>query len=188
MKLIRLGLVLAMGTCTALGVGPAPTDGLVAYYTFTGNAVDSSGRGHDPEHLVGRRLDGLESYQLGIGEGGLSPAQFSLNQWTLVTETLALGTQKYYINGSLVMDNTTGLYPATPATASIDLLIAGSAQYQRFLGSMDEVRLYNRILAPDEVQQIYLTEVPEPGVWAVFSCGTVTFLIKRARRKSKSNP
>lgn len=68
---------------------------------------------------------------------------------------------KLYINGML---NGTGATTAPLNVGADDLWIGdGASSGDRFTGGIDEVRLSNMVLTPDQ----FLTAVPEPGSLAL---------------------
>ncbi len=121
-------------------------------------------------HLIGKRnvcdLNNAEiNYQMGFnvlsGEGlffgaGTGNEAFSgldlpMNAWTHLAGTFDGMSFCLYVNGVLRATNTGTLGP--PNTSA--LLIAGSADCEKFAGLIDEVSIYNRALTAVEVQSIY---------------------------------
>ncbi len=85
----------------------------------------------------------------------------SLNEWTHVAVTVTGTTVKFYINGDL--DSTKS--QASPQTSNNHLGIGANLDSngnpvlnyeRRFDGTIDEVRIYERALTPDEVYERYL--------------------------------
>jgi hypothetical protein len=88
-----------------------------------------------------------------------------LNQWTHVAGTLddATGKMSLYVNGTLIEQLTTSIRPfaTLDPTQNPGLGIGNlqSAAHQDFNGLIDEVRISNVALSPDQ----FLTPVPEPA-------------------------
>jgi hypothetical protein len=99
-----------------------------------------------------------------------------LNVWTQVVASFTNGTEKFYINGVLVKtanitgDPTTLVSPPPVAIGnelpklSYDLANPNSpnAYYggNYFIGSIDDVHLYNKVLSDNEVKSLYTMEQP----------------------------
>ncbi|WP_375448311.1 LamG-like jellyroll fold domain-containing protein [uncultured Fibrella sp.] len=204
-----------------------PTNGLVAYYPFNGNARDGSGRGIDgtvngvtyitdrkgsntavyfngssnitfntvPTTVTdnfsisiwlsisslsqqatfisngandGSRLDGY-SFGMGLGSPssslsllfGTGTGSFSLgldtfastdvNKWVHLVMVRTSGQNKFYWNGTLRTSASVGSVPTTPTKFTIGS--SGSVRF--FKGSLDDVRMYNRVLTDSEIQALY---------------------------------
>jgi len=75
-----------------------------------------------------------------------------LNKWQMGTFTYDGATLKLYFGGVLVA-STAG---SATLTSANDLLIGSRVlNSNRFTGSIDDVRIYNRALSPQEIQQLY---------------------------------
>ncbi|MDB5023592.1 MAG: hypothetical protein JWP78_1347 [Mucilaginibacter sp.] len=99
-----------------------------------------------------------------------------LDQWTQVVASFTNGTEKFYINGALVKtanitgDPTTLVSPPPLAIgnelpkSSYNLTDSNSpnAYYggNFFIGSIDDVHLYNKVLSDNEVKSLYTMEQP----------------------------
>jgi hypothetical protein len=82
--------------------------------------------------------------------GVFSPAPLPINTWTHVAGTYDGATVKIYTNGVLAASfaQTGAIAPSTDG-----LFIGGNPYYgHNFLGTIDEVRIYNRALSAGEVQ------------------------------------
>jgi len=114
-----------------------------------------------PEHLVGRRNDAYSSFwQLAIGPDALNG--LPIGQWTHLVMTFDGSYNTYYTNG--VPCQTNASIPGwEPVTNDVDVLIGGSAEYQKFVGNLDDVRIYSRELSTIEIQQLYAYE-SQPNV------------------------
>jgi hypothetical protein len=79
---------------------------------------------------------------------------FGLNIWTHVVVTrTSTGIANFYING--VESGTANQNGGTPAAGTMNLLIGGDSSHA-WDGFIDEVRIYNRVLSPDEIKQLYI--------------------------------
>ncbi|MDE1966983.1 MAG: LamG domain-containing protein, partial [Patescibacteria group bacterium] len=78
-----------------------------------------------------------------------------LNRWSLVTVTWDSSATKYYLNGALI-DTSAGT--TTYQTLNGDTIYIGNdrnSSGRTINGSIDDVRVYNRALSAQEVQQLY---------------------------------
>jgi hypothetical protein len=81
-----------------------------------------------------------------------NPKTLPLNQWSLVTVTVAGTTGTMYVNGQVVATNTAmTLHPSTFGQSTKNYL--GKSQYNdpAFNGALDDFNIYNRALSPAEV-------------------------------------
>jgi hypothetical protein len=100
----------------------------------------------------------FEAYD-GTASGGQVTAAgaIQLNQWQMFTATLnASGTVTLYKNGSQVATGTTAL-PSNIARINNYIGRSNWAADAWFQGRMDDVKIYNYALTPQEVQSIYLS-------------------------------
>ncbi len=150
-----------------------PTSLLDYPYLFTKRTSTASG--WDVAVISSRvRFENVFSGQDGVWEG---PA-LKLNTWQHVVMTYnhssASNVPTFYING--VATTTTTVFQTTGtfvSDAGNHFGIGGDATFgvEGFSGSMDDVRIYNRILSASEVKQLY-----KEGQVAVdsFTCGVST--------------
>lgn len=79
-----------------------------------------------------------------------------LNQWSLVAETYDGNTIRIYVNGSLVGSTA---FSGTQAAPAYNVLIGDMGGYSgrgyNFVGNIDDVRLYNRVLSAAEIMALY---------------------------------
>ena len=103
-------------------------------------------------------------------------ASVQLGQWTQVVTSFTNGTMKFYINGALVKtanitgDPTTLVSPPPIAIgnelpkASYNLADPNSSRAYYggnfFIGSIDDLHLYNKVLSDTEVKSLYTMEQP----------------------------
>jgi len=78
-----------------------------------------------------------------------------LDQWTHLAVTVSPSTgRSLYVNGQLFSSSTTALNPVISNT--IELTIGGENLYgYRFSGSIDDTRMYNRVLSDSEAQSLF---------------------------------
>jgi hypothetical protein len=89
--------------------------------------------------------------------GSVSPAVIPLNTWTHVAATYDGTTLRLYINGVQVA---TRLFGAPLATSSGALRFGGNTIWgEYFQGTLDDVRIYGRVLAQNEIQADMTTPV-----------------------------
>ncbi|KKP84865.1 MAG: MSHA biogenesis protein MshQ, partial [Candidatus Moranbacteria bacterium GW2011_GWF2_35_54] len=92
----------------------------------------------------------------GIGTVGWSTGVVPLNEWTHVAVFCDASNKKYtfYINGQLSGSGTyAGDYFITTSKLEIGSRYLGASSF--FNGNIDETRIYNRALSPDEIKQLY---------------------------------
>lgn len=90
-----------------------------------------------------------------------STSNIPQNQWSLINFTVGGGKVRFYINGSQVGESDGGLGPVT----TNPLLIGKDSLGRFFNGKIDDARLYNTILSPQDVADIAAGE-PGPGAAA----------------------
>jgi len=85
-----------------------------------------------------------------------SPTAISTNEWHLITGTFdGNSTLKLYVDGELVVVTDTGGKKPNPPFMNIEVgQIGYTVSY--FKGIIDEVRIYNRALSPEEIKALYL--------------------------------
>jgi len=103
---------------------------------------------------------GFEVRQKGFCNGttGWNPVLYSnvaviLNTWNHVAITFNNTAQKMYLNGNLVSSGTKTASPICQGEP-IRLAIWWQSDPEYFTGNMDEVRIYNRVLAQKEIKQL----------------------------------
>jgi len=87
--------------------------------------------------------------------GSSSSTQVPLNEWVHVAAVVVDGGHVYYINGEPAGTGGGGI--TLPGTADTDPVVIGRTQEgatRSFLGLIDDVRIYNRALTQDEIEQI----------------------------------
>lgn len=121
---------------------------------ITARIIDKSTTGYA---VNGYGVDlGMDLYMNGatFGFGGSPPT----GQWTFITITFfSASSTSLYENGSLVKtDAVTSTIPSATANMSIGAWNTDNAR--DFLGSIDDVRIYNRALSPAEIMALYNSE------------------------------
>lgn len=232
----RLYYLLTFFYCTVFVLtkvfGQAPTNGLVAYYPFNGNANDASGNGNHgtvngtptyPNRVIGSsiRLDafGIQipqiitnsttSFSISIwvkeegltnndGEGyiffgdhsnsgwlgilhgdaertiekiyfavngganiAITPPANYKNNWVNYQMVYNNGILKAFVNGVIVGQINSAIIQIGHNNSGIGThwFSNGWDNTTRFIGSVDDIRIYNRVLTDSEVQLIYQSEV-----------------------------
>jgi hypothetical protein len=116
----------------------------------------SSGTGSPVRWYQG--VSGGSNLYFRVGNGDLITLPFeNLNRWVHYVITYDGTTAKAYANGQQLHSYDVTLSGATQV--GIGAYNKGSGFF--FSGSIDEVRIYNRALSPDEVKQLYIW-APEP--------------------------
>jgi hypothetical protein len=86
--------------------------------------------------------------------GSNSADQVPLNEWVHVCAMVVEGHHQYYINGEDAGTGGTGtVLPGTADTAAFRIGLSQEGG-NNFLGMIDDVRIYNKALTQDEIQQI----------------------------------
>ena len=85
------------------------------------------------------------------------------NQWYLVTLTYSYTDKvvRLYVNGELINEIAE---TREPQDLSGSFYIGGYGNRAFFNGTIDEVRIYNRALTPEEIRQLYLAQYSRRGV------------------------
>lgn len=86
----------------------------------------------------------------------------SAGEWIHVVGIVGPGTQKIYINGELQTDTDS---PSGGINSTANLYIGSNTSSEGFDGVIDEARIYNRILSPSEVNQLYHWSPAPVGYW-----------------------
>ena len=124
-------------------------------------------------HIFGKR-SGAFNYQLDIHEGaawfrgGATPLSdgikdsesLDLNKWVNLIFTWDGESSTYHKNGQLTPTSFIENTPAIGPENNNPFLIGGSAGYTKFVGEIDDVRIYNRALSEAEVSALYELEKP----------------------------
>lgn len=217
----KLSRLICFSLCVSSLYGQIPTNGLIAFYPFNGNANDESGNGNngtvngavltvDRFGSVGKAfnfngsnnsittnsspLNNLSSltvsgwiypkalgnrigffgqndmFEFGIldtarmdawldpiTKGVLVSTSGILNGWHMVTATANSDSLWFYVDG--VRRNSTALLTSSFGSSQYHFNIGGGGIFDPtgnfFLGSLDDIRIYNRALSPTEVDTLY---------------------------------
>jgi len=89
------------------------------------------------------------------GVGTLSTATVPLNEWVHVAAMVIGGMHRYYINGQPAGEGGGGIVlPGSADTATVMIGVTHEGSNE-FLGMIDEVRIYNRALTPNQVLDLF---------------------------------
>lgn len=117
--------------------------------------------------------------------GVLSTMTYDDNQWHFLVGTNDGTTGRLYVDGQYI-----GSQPGTPIGNGVDMLVGGVFRRGEFVagfvGSIDDVRVYDNALKQAEISQIYTyytSTVPEPGTGWLFG-SALAGLVGFARRSS----
>ncbi len=107
------------------------------------------------------------------GYAAIPTSAFSANKWYHIVGTYNKDTLTIYVNG---ISNSTVFTSQNPQTNTVPLCIgAGSTSSDFFRGSIDDLRIYNRALAPSEITKLYtLASVKLTTVSSPAAAGSVT--------------
>lgn len=98
------------------------------------------------------------------GSGSVCNGKVALNEWQHVVAQVDEGTHRYWINGENVGDFA-GKPPPPGKADTANVLVGKTHENQReFLGLIDEVRIWNRALSEEEVN-----EQMEMGYFEIFA-------------------
>lgn len=107
--------------------------------------------------------DDMAGTKMGLRIGGAGSANtaegatdLNTNQWYLVTGTYDGTTINLYING--VLDATKARAGTIPTSAA-SLQVAAGNTANKFVGRLDDVRIYNRALNAGEVADLYKADI-----------------------------
>ncbi len=81
-----------------------------------------------------------------------SPSAIPANVWTHVAGTYDGSIQKLYVNGILVTNLT---WSSALKMDTLPVVIGSANNLRWFNGTIDEVRIYNRAITPDEVKRLF---------------------------------
>lgn len=119
----------------------------------------------DTDYNYGLWLDStgrlfFQSYNTGSYQNMTGTSAVPLNTWVFVTVTVdeTAGTKlRFYINGEL--DSTPAYIGTMPSGGSAPLQIGNYGRHldgsYQLNGTLDEVRIYNRVLSSDEIENLY---------------------------------
>jgi hypothetical protein len=111
--------------------------------------------------------------------GIASPITLNPNTWYNLAAVCDGTYVSMYLNGSYVGTDT---HPGGPPSMGFGTLGFGrnlDTGTDWYLGSIDEVRLYNRAITSTEVAQVY--SIPEPSSLTLFGFGLALLIAKRRK-------
>ena len=85
-------------------------------------------------------------------------ASLAANTWYFVTGVADANTVSIYLNGNL--SNTQTRLSGSPPTPALMLIGSWATSLGYWLGTIDEVRIYNRALSADEISRLYRLTTP----------------------------
>ncbi len=95
-----------------------------------------------------------ECLHLAAGGGSVCTGKVELNKWQHVVGQVDDGTHRYWINGENVGEfSGKGALPGAADTSPVYVGTTAEGANRRFLGLIDEVRIWNRALTEEEVIQ-----------------------------------
>jgi len=115
---------------------------------FLGDGRVANGGGNGPDYIV---WDGGASV-VGLGDPTLN---FRDGNWHMITASFTSGSQKIYADGVLAA---TSSYTGRLPQSSVDVTIGGmrfGSYHHPWVGDVDEVAIYNRVLSDSEVQDLF---------------------------------
>jgi len=112
---------------------------------------------------------GQNGWTFGGYNSGTTPYSLSqgtlpdTNQWYLITVTRSANMVNFYINGQIIISDSTStaIPPAYGDSTDLALFAAIGARFDQslpFNGKIDDVRIYDRVLADGEVLSLYNTK------------------------------
>jgi predicted esterase len=128
-------------------------------------AIVTKNSNSDPDSRIGIRITqstGFLSFVLG-DQGSISAGQALEENWAFLAITWEDGAYTAYINGEEVASGEYGALSHAGEDLQVGNNTTGS---QGFAGAVDDLRLYNRSLAPEEVNTLHLEGItpPSPGM------------------------
>ncbi len=134
-------------------------------YQLTESTAGGNGVTKNNEYKFGPYFDSNYLFRMETTGGSwgnqaiFSNSSTILNEWAhiAVTYNSSSNTSRIYINGNLDVENTTTIN-GTIETSTNSLWI-GRGEVPFFNGTIDEVRIWNRSLSADEVQQQYFSNL-----------------------------
>lgn len=84
---------------------------------------------------------------------------------SFTNDALSITNARLYVDGTLETNFTAALSRDVNTTSSGDVKIGGDVQGRLFLGTLDEVRLYNRALTSAEIKELYTGANQSAAAW-----------------------
>ncbi|MDE0483546.1 MAG: LamG domain-containing protein [Candidatus Poribacteria bacterium] len=93
-----------------------------------------------------------ECLHLSAGGGSVCTGKIALNEWQHVVGQVDDGTHRYWLNGEMVGEfGGKNALPGAADTSVVYVGTTGEGANRRYLGLIDEVRIWNRALSEEEV-------------------------------------
>lgn len=92
----------------------------------------------------------VNSTSVGIDYSGVTDPTIEIGKWTHLVGVFENGKWSLYKNGILVAQRLNGTYPNDTGSPSLE--IGNTGGWGAFIGQIDEVRIYNRSLAMNEIE------------------------------------
>ena len=93
-----------------------------------------------------------ECLHLSAGGGSVCTGKIALNEWQHVVGQVDDGTHRYWLNGEMVGEfGGKSALPGAADTSVVYVGTTGEGANRRYLGLIDEVRIWNRALSEEEV-------------------------------------
>ena len=120
------------------------------------------------KYLIFRLESGVKNLKLGTDElsgyeiGNSINESDILNTWKHIVITDDQSVVKFYLNGILKGSISTSHVTASGQGVAINLgrYLSGGGGYFPFIGSLDEIRVYNKVLTSSDVDGLYTAEKP----------------------------
>jgi hypothetical protein len=115
--------------------------------------IMAKGPNPDRSYSLYTQVSGVLHFSTG-GVGTLSTMQVPLNEWVHVAAQVINGGHQYYINGEPAGTSGSGI--TLPGAADTNPVRIGRTadDNREFLGMIDDVRIYNKALTQDEIEQV----------------------------------
>ena len=112
------------------------------------------------------------------------PGGISTDEWTHIAVTLDPGNDTEFFVDGVSVGTLPGASPAT-ATLNNDFTIGGGSffQQERFVGLIDDVRVYDGVLTDEEIFNLTIPEPASIAIWSLLGLGLSGFGYWRVRRK-----
>ncbi len=137
---------------TDAGIDPL-TVGLIAHYAFDGNANDSSGTGAPGGVVAGAALDADRCGRASSTYGFNGSRPTNDNVWHSIVATYDGTIARLYVDGT--PDGTeTRMLITMGQSLFVGRAVPGNPTDEYFVGTIDDVRVYDRALPPGEVASL----------------------------------
>lgn len=125
-----------------------------------GNGYSLSGAQQVNAYFYTGIQDGGQGYSYAGNTGGTYNYYFNANQWYNVCTVMDNGTTRHYVNGVQVATRGYTVSNASTVNFPIGCVHNGSVYQHFFDADFGNMRVYNRVLGPEEVMSIYTSTSP----------------------------